>query len=415
MIAGVDADTLAVGINATDGSFYFGAGAGVIDDTGITLAIAGDSTITPPIKWIDSDLITLRAGITAFNVVGDTDSLSFEFAGGGLNQSTSLGQFAQMVFEVRAHQPDTASPISSGDFYHRHSMSIQAGADSTGSRESFLWQYNLNGVSPADVNSVLILSLQNDMDTAGLFELSWNFGDWPSFATGWRGDSDQGTLYHISTAGAIFGGTDTNTGLDLGYLNEKAWTFASTATAGIEDPDNEMGKLWLDTDAEMRLTDTAGEDWFVTKSTSTGSASLDACRTYNSAAIAIPNNAWTALTFNSERFDYGSLHSLVANTGRITFPAAGVYVVNASLAFATNATGFRAGQINHDSTTGSPSIAQARFNAAADLTIMSISAIFEFEADDYIILNVYQNSGGDLNITTDGIELSPEFSAARVR
>ena len=39
MIAGVDADTLAVGINATDGSFYFGAGAGVIDDTGITLAI----------------------------------------------------------------------------------------------------------------------------------------------------------------------------------------------------------------------------------------------------------------------------------------------------------------------------------------------------------------------------------------
>ena len=340
MIAGVDADTLAVGINATDGSLYFGGGAGVIDDTGITINIGGNSDATPPIKWIDSDLITYRAGITAFNIIGDTDSLSFEILAGVLAESTAAGIHAQMLLEARSHQPDTSA--STGDFYIRQGMIIRAGPsalDTSTGGSIFDWDYSLVRVSDTtDVTVASILRIGFDQDTAGLFEAIWNDTEFPSFAMGWSGDSDLGILQYISTMGVIFGGTDTNTGLDIGYLNEKALTFASTATAGIEDPDNEMGKLWLDTGFEMRLTDTAGEDWYLTRSTSTGGA-----------ANIIFNRLWTEDVTDLASCDdwlvaFGSDTSVLAQTGEIVMRSGFAYEVGYGLDFlSTAAVDIRAG------------------------------------------------------------------------
>src|SRR5262249_39512672 len=68
---------------------------------------------------------------------------------------------------------------------------------------------------------------------------------------------------------------------------------------------------------------------------------LPQARVYNSAAISIANNTTTALTFDSERYDNGGLHSASANTDRLTVPITGLYAFGACIQWASNATGIR--------------------------------------------------------------------------
>ena len=119
-------------------------------------------------------------------------------------------------------------------------------------------------------------------------------------------------------AGAYWGGSDT-ADFQLAWLNESAWSFNSTATAGIEDPDNEMGKLWYDTNTELRLTDTAGEDWFVTKSTSTGPLPrvLFHRAWIEDFTDAAPGSGWQRTS--------GSDTATQAESGEIVFSAGNVY------------------------------------------------------------------------------------------
>jgi hypothetical protein len=70
-----------------------------------------------------------------------------------------------------------------------------------------------------------------------------------------------------------------------------------------------------------------------------GSGALSGCRVYNSANQSIPNDADTALTFDSERFDTNAFHSTATNTSRITIP--GMYLVFGGIEFAASATGLR--------------------------------------------------------------------------
>jgi hypothetical protein len=57
---------------------------------------------------------------------------------------------------------------------------------------------------------------------------------------------------------------------------------------------------------------------------------MPAARVRNSAAISIPNNVATVLTYDTERFDTvggssGAMHSTSSNTGRLTAQSAGKY------------------------------------------------------------------------------------------
>lgn len=118
---------------------------------------------------------------------------------------------------------------------------------------------------------------------------------------------------------------------------------------------------------------------------------------YNNAVQSIPNNAWTAIAFNSEDYDQGSMHSTSSNTSRITIPAnhAGLYLMTAQVAFDNNATGFRGaafyknGAVLYTSEQSVP--------LTGSLTIVNISALAVLAVADYIELFVYQNSGAALN------------------
>lgn len=134
-------------------------------------------------------------------------------------------------------------------------------------------------------------------------------------------------------------------------------------------------------------------------------------RVYNSGAISIPNITLTALTFDSERYDSGSLHSTSANTSRLTAPVTGLYNIGGNVEFASNATGYRILLIRFG---GSSRLAQQMTMAlTGDVTCLNVTAQYRMLVGEYVELCVYQSSGGALNVSTQ-TAWSPEFWMHRV-
>ena len=128
-------------------------------------------------------------------------------------------------------------------------------------------------------------------------------------------------------------------------------------------------------------------------------------RVYNNANISINNNTTTALTFNSERWDTDNIHSTSTNTGRLTCKTAGVYNISASVQFESNATGTRAITILLGGTTVIGSDQRLAANVA---TTCNLSIDYVFAVNDYVEVQVYQNSGGALNVVATS-ERTPLF------
>ena len=135
-------------------------------------------------------------------------------------------------------------------------------------------------------------------------------------------------------------------------------------------------------------------------------------RVYNSANISIPNATTTVLTFNTERYDTNNLHSTSSNTSRITFQSAGKYELSAVVRFAANGTGTRYIQFRLNGTTFIASESSGAVTSG-DAVDLSISTLYNFAANDYVEVAVYQNSGGALNVVS-GANYSPEYSTQKV-
>ena len=127
------------------------------------------------------------------------------------------------------------------------------------------------------------------------------------------------------------------------------------------------------------------------------------CYVYNSANISVANATSQALTFDTEFFDNGGLHSTAVNTNRITIPAdgGGLYLVGAHVQWAANATGYRQLEIRIDGTT-TVTFDRVPNSGGADGSRNNINGIYSIAAGSYFELYAYQNSGGALNATASG-------------
>jgi len=129
-------------------------------------------------------------------------------------------------------------------------------------------------------------------------------------------------------------------------------------------------------------------------------------RVYNNANITMTTGVAAALTFNTERYDDSAFHSTSVNTSRMTIPVAGKYLIGGTVRFAANTTGQRNIYLQVN---GATIIASVDLDATAALTFdIDIVTAYSFAAADYIELFAFQNSGGNLNVTSAG-NLSPEF------
>jgi hypothetical protein len=136
----------------------------------------------------------------------------------------------------------------------------------------------------------------------------------------------------------------------------------------------------------------------------------EGCRAFNSVNFAIPNNAPTAVTFDSNRFDPFSMHSTTVNTSRITIVRAGRYNLGGCVEFANAGAGYRELGLRLNGVTLLSAQAVPQVGAA---TRVNVNTDYEFALNDYIELMAFQNSGGPINATAAG-NYSPEFWCCRI-
>ena len=142
-------------------------------------------------------------------------------------------------------------------------------------------------------------------------------------------------------------------------------------------------------------------------------ANPPACRVYNSANISCANNAETAMTFDTERFDTDSMHSTSVNTGRITITTPGLYVFGFCVVLAAD-TDYIAtyATIRLNGTTPIAQQSMGSFNSAIG-PVLNPSGVYKFAAADYFDVVVYQiNTSANANNALNGGNRSPEAWAA---
>lgn len=138
------------------------------------------------------------------------------------------------------------------------------------------------------------------------------------------------------------------------------------------------------------------------------------CRVYNSASISIANATPTLLTFNSEDFDVGDMHSTSVNTGRITIPTAGKYLIGATICWAPSVYTFlEARLIKNGVVDPFMDIDSAENGSGAGHSRRHLSTVLDCAAGDYFEIQVYQVTGGNLNVDFHA-DYSPRFWAFMV-
>lgn len=111
---------------------------------------------------------------------------------------------------------------------------------------------------------------------------------------------------------------------------------------------------------------------------------------------AIPNTTNTLVEFNGETFDPKGFHSTTVNPSRMTIPDGydGTYRMTTQITWEVDGTGYRIIRLLKNGST----IAEAVHNADAVANVMLISDTQALEAGDYIEVQVYQTSGGSLDV-----------------
>lgn len=131
-------------------------------------------------------------------------------------------------------------------------------------------------------------------------------------------------------------------------------------------------------------------------------------RVYDSANLIIPDNTWITLTFDSERSDVHNMHSLITNTGRITFPVEGWAVVSGNIAWSNDNAGRRDFRVRLN---GTDTIAQVTTRNSGGNTneVQALSTNYYFSQNDYVELQARRTSSA---VRVDAIpQYSPEFGA----
>ena len=130
-------------------------------------------------------------------------------------------------------------------------------------------------------------------------------------------------------------------------------------------------------------------------------------RVYNNANISIPNGSFTSLTFNTEVYDTDTIHDTGTNPSFLTCKTAGKYIVWGHITFASHATGRRLVQVRKDGTTDQQNI-MTNPDTGGNSIGMGYMTIMNLAVNAYVELQVYQTSGGALNILTLDT-ISPTF------
>jgi len=184
------------------------------------------------------------------------------------------------------------------------------------------------------------------------------------------------------------------------------WNQLGTNDAGFKDGTN------IDNDAIIARHIDDGAVQLKTDITTYGK-----CRLFNSANQVIGTGGWTSFTFDSEDSDGDAMHS----TGsRITIPTGGDgwYYIAGQIRWSASVTGARGLKFKKNGAASSKTggLFEATPSGGAGATNLYCSTMAYLVAGDYIEMQGYQTSGGNLNAEPNSgeYELGTYFMMARM-
>jgi hypothetical protein len=134
-------------------------------------------------------------------------------------------------------------------------------------------------------------------------------------------------------------------------------------------------------------------------------------RVFNTGTVAVGHTSATPVPFPSEAFDNDNLHDTATNNSRITFTAAGKYIVGGCVWWQSGSTGIRQVAIRLNGGTELHNDRKSG-NYPTDV-VCQPTTVYQFSAGDYVELVCFQDSGASVNLDTVN-PFSPSFWAMRV-
>lgn len=124
------------------------------------------------------------------------------------------------------------------------------------------------------------------------------------------------------------------------------------------------------------------------------------CSLSKSAAQSVANATWTAISWDQENYDTDAFHDNSTNNTRITIPAGkgGKYLIASNLYNPSNASGSRLIKIQKNGVDIAYGDWQRANSGHSTSTIFS--QVLALAVADYIEVNLYQDSGGALNVNS---------------
>jgi hypothetical protein len=108
-----------------------------------------------------------------------------------------------------------------------------------------------------------------------------------------------------------------------------------------------------------------------------------------------------------EQYDVGSLHDTATNNTRITIPSGGntgLWLFIARAAFAAHATGIRIVRILKNAGTIVATVSMDGQGSGTSLVLVCVSVEDAPAVGDYFEVEVYQSSGGNLDLIQDNVD-----------
>jgi hypothetical protein len=137
------------------------------------------------------------------------------------------------------------------------------------------------------------------------------------------------------------------------------------------------------------------------------------CRLTHSADQSIANSTFVSLALDTETYDDGGYHDTVTNNTRITIPAnrGGKYIVGGQARFASAGGNQRFIRVLKNGT--SNVISNQNLIGSANVATINVCGIVALAVGDYVELQVFQDSGGAVNVTATA-DFSPTFWASYI-
>jgi uncharacterized protein YfdQ (DUF2303 family) len=130
-----------------------------------------------------------------------------------------------------------------------------------------------------------------------------------------------------------------------------------------------------------------------------GGLTFVGAQAWQSTAVSLSNNTWTAMTLTNEDYDSDSFHSNSTNTSRMTIPSGkgGKYLLQCSFALnSTNMTGYRSLAFYKNGT----AVKTGGNEPYGTYPVIFLNAVMEVAANDYVEIYLKQDSGGTFSTDT---------------